>query len=404
MAEQVISLARPPLVAYQNEIIDNPERFTCVEASTKSGKTACMIFWLLREAWKCKANQSVYWVAPIYMQARIAFDRMRNQISDISGNGGERSIFTVNESRLTLTLPNKAIIEFKSADNPDSLYGNDCYAVVVDEASRVSEAAWIAVRSTLTATNGPAKLIGNVKGRLNFFYKMCAKAKAGEPGYYYRKITCWDAVDAGILARDEIEDAQRSLPENVFKELFLADASEDGSNPFNLNMISRCVYPISDLPPVCFGVDLAKSHDWTVITGLDRNGGVCYFSRFQKDWKQTIEEIIGLPPGIVCLDATGVGDSIGEQIARVRETKLFVFTQKSKQMIMEALAVAIQSRSITVLEGIMKDELDSFEFEFTRSGVHYTAPSGLHDDCVCSLALAVHVHRDSAGSGQYSVY
>jgi hypothetical protein len=391
-------------VQYQRDIMDCPERFACIEASTKAGKTECMIAWLLEQALSCKANQSVYWVAPIYSQARIAFDRMRNKISNYETGEIARKIFEVNETRLILTLPTGAIIEFKSADTPDSLYGNDCYAAVLDEASRMSEAAWIAIRSTLTATNGKCKLIGNVKGRLNFFYKMCAKAKAGEPGYFYKKITCWDAVEAGILKREEIEDAQRTLPENVFKELYLADASEDGSNPFNLTYISRCVYPKSDLPAVCFGVDLGKSHDWTVITGLDKNGAVCYFERFQKDWKQTIETITGLPPGIICIDATGVGDSIGEQIARIRETKLFVFSQRSKQMIMEALAVAIQSRSITVLEGVMKNELDSFEFEYTRSGVYYSAPSGLHDDCVCSLALALNVWHGASTSGNISVW
>lgn len=404
MVRQIIYNRPKNMVQYQRDIMDCPERFACIEASTKAGKTYAMISWLLETALRCKANQSVFWVAPIYTQARIAFDRMRSQISNFETGGRMIDFFKVNESRLTLTLPTGAIIEFKSADTPDSLYGNDCYGAVIDEASRVSESAWIAIRSTLTATNGKAKLIGNVKGRLNFFYKMCAKAKAGEPGYYYKKITCWDAVNAGILLREEIEDAKRSLPENVFKELFLADASEDGSNPFNLTMISRCVYPISNLPAVCFGVDLGKSHDWTVITGLDRNGGVCYFDRFQKDWKQTIETILALPPAVVCIDSTGVGDAIAESVARVRQTELFIFSQRSKQMIMEALALAIQTRTITVLDGIMKDELDSFEFEYTRAGVRYTAPSGLHDDTVCSLALALKVWKGATTSGEISIW
>jgi hypothetical protein len=29
----------------------------------------------------------------------------------------------------------------------------------------------------------------------------------------------------------------------------------------------------------------------------------------------------------------------------------------------------------------------NFEFEYTRTGVRYTAPTGLHDDAVCGLAL-----------------
>jgi hypothetical protein len=55
---------------------------------------------------------------------------------------------------------------------------------------------------------------------------------------------------------------------------------------------------------------------------------------------------------------------------------------------MEGLATGLQNGKTSVLDGVMKDEMESFEFEYTRTGVRYTAPDGLHDDCVCSLALA----------------
>jgi hypothetical protein len=34
-------------------------------------------------------------------------------------------------------------------------------------------------------------------------------------------------------------------------------------------------------------------------------------------------------------------------------------------------------------------ELESFGSGYTRTGVRYSAPEGLDDDCVCALALAV---------------
>jgi hypothetical protein len=161
---------------------------------------------------------------------------------------------------------------------------------------------------------------------------------------------------------------------------------------------------MSSEPSVCYGVDLAKSFDFTVITGLDRFGKVSRFERFQRDWRATREAILGLPPGLICIDATGVGDPIAEDIANVRETEIFKFTVASKQQLMEGLAYAIQNRNCTVLEGVMKDELDSFEYEYTRTGVKYTAPSGMHDDAVCSLALAVRIHKNVALQGEFSVY
>ena len=37
-------------------------------------------------------------------------------------------------------------------------------------------------------------------------------------------------------------------------------------------------------------------------------------------------------------------------------------------------------------------ELEQFEYEYTRTGVRYSAPDGQHDDTVCALALAVSKH------------
>jgi hypothetical protein len=57
---------------------------------------------------------------------------------------------------------------------------------------------------------------------------------------------------------------------------------------------------------------------------------------------------------------------------------------------MARLAVAIQRREVRFPEGVIRDELEVFEYAYTRTRVRYTAPAGLHDDCVCALALAVH--------------
>lgn len=399
-----LNYTRPALYPYQTDILNSTARYTCTEASTKVGKTASHIVWLFEKALGCKANQSVWWVAPTFGQAKIAYGRMKVQISD-------KSIFTANETNLIITLITGAKIEFKTGEKPDNLYGDDVYAAVVDEASRCREEAWFALRSTLTSTGGSCKFIGNVRGRKNWYYRLCQKAKQkDDPNYQYFKITAYDAAAAGMMTKDgrpfidEIADAKKDLPENVFKELYLAEASEDGSNPFGMDHIARSIFDLSDKPSVCFGIDLAKSTDFAVIVGLDKFGQVSHFDRFQKDWKQTKETILALPPGLITIDSTGVGDPIAEDIARVRQTEMVVYNSKSKQQLMEGLAYAIQNRHITILEGVMRDELESFEFEYTRTGVFYSAPSGMHDDCVNALALAKKNHSIAALTGEISIW
>lgn len=382
-----IEYRRPWLYPKQLEAIFHDKRYGCIEASTKAGKTVGCIAWLFEQAAiHGKPGRNYWWVAPIFPQAKIAFRRLKRYLP--------LELYAANETELTITLINGAVIWFKGADKPDSLYGEDVYAAVLDEASRMKEDAWIAVRSTLTATRGPARLIGNVKGRKNFFFNLSRKAEAGEPNMAYHVITAYDAVEGGVVTLDEIEDAKRLLPEQVFNELYLCKASDDGGNPFGLKAIRDCIGPLSSLPPSCWGIDLAKSHDWTVCIGLDAYGQVCRFERFQMPWQETITRIIDIVGDIPALvDSTGVGDPILEALQKAkRNFEGFKFTAQSKQQLMEGLAVAIQQRKTAYPDGIIVMELEQFEFEYTRTGVRYSAPQGQHDDTVCALALAVSKH------------
>lgn len=363
-----------------------------------SGKTISCIAWLVEQALFQKRGRNVWWVAPTFVQAQIAFRRAKN--------GLPKAIYKANQSALTITLINGVTIWFKSGEKPDGLFGEDVWACVIDEASRCRAEAFHAVRSTLTATRGPLRLIGNLKGRKNWFYNLCRKAESGEPGMHYSKLTAHDAIEAGIISADEVEAARRQLPEAVFKELYLAEPSDDGGNPFGLTAIERCVIgEMSNGEPVAWGVDLAKSVDWTVAIALDEESRVCRFERWQASWQHTedlLVELIGGVPGFV--DSTGVGDPILEKLVnRGLLVEGYKFTGPSKQQLMEGLAMDIHQQAVRYPDGILRNELDTFEYEFTRTGVRYSAPSGLHDDCVCALALARSRVRQGMG-GMLAAY
>lgn len=378
---------RPWLYPKQLDAIFDPHRYSITEASTKAGKTVACIIWLAEQAMAGKAGQHFWWVAPVYKQADIAYSRMCRALP--------KEVFKKNDSDLTITLGNGAIIEFKTGEKPDNLYGEDVYAAVIDEASRVREESWHAVRSTLTATRGPIRIIGNVRGRKNWAYRLGRRAESGDPDMGYHKLTAYDAIEAGVLAESEIENARTTLPADVFRELYEAEPSDDSGNPFGYEAIHACIGTLSEEPPHWWGWDLAKSVDWTVGIAFDHNGQVCNFQRFQADWFQTGLRIRSLCEGRpTLLDATGVGDPVVEELQRYGGNyEAFKFTPQSKQQLMEGLAVAIQQHEITYPDGEIVNELESFEYEYSRVGVKYTAPEGLHDDCVCALALAVQCMR-----------
>jgi hypothetical protein len=104
----------------------------------------------------------------------------------------------------------------------------------------------------------------------------------------------------------------------------------------------------------------------------------------------------------MAMDSTGVGDVVLSQVEQVQhQIEGYIFTQASKQRLMEGLAVAIQSRKIIIADdgdvvngtGKLRHQLEQFEIEYTRTGVTYSAPEGEHDDDVCALALAWHKYQ-----------
>lgn len=215
-----INIKRPNLTTYQKDFLYNDSRFTITEASTKAGKTFSHVYWIYERAhepWN-KPNYNHWWVAPVYSQAKIAFKRLRVKL----GNTG---VYKINESNLTIKCPNGVYIHFKSADKPDNLFGEDVYSIVFDEAPRAKVDAFYALRSTITATKGVMKLIGNFGGVSNWMHQLKEKALKDKE-YSYHKVTAWDAVEAGILDREEIEQAQKDLPPKIFKQLYLAEAQE----------------------------------------------------------------------------------------------------------------------------------------------------------------------------------
>ena len=154
----------------------------------------------------------------VYSQAKIAFNRLRAKV-------GSTGVYKINESNLIITCPNGVHIHFKSADKPDNLFGEDVYSIVFDEAPRAKVNSFYALRSTITATGGMMKLIGNFGGTANWMHQLKEKSKTDNQ-YAYFKITAWDAVREGILKEEEILQAQKDLPPKIFKQLYLAEEQE----------------------------------------------------------------------------------------------------------------------------------------------------------------------------------
>lgn len=276
MTNVTVNIQAPNLTGYQKDILNSEARFTITEAATKVGKTFSHIYWLFKEAHKGKAGYNYWWIAPVYTQAEIAFKRMVRKVAN-------KPLYQVNLSKLTITTPLQTVITFKSADNPDSLYGEDVYGFVFDEFSRAKETAWHALRTTITYTNAKGKFIGNVVGK-NWAWKMAQKAKSKlDPNYEYHKVTAAEGVKAGILKQSEVDAAREELPKRVFKMLYEAEVSEIEGALWTYDLIeSNRVFEHPEFQRVIIAIDPAvtsnKDSDETGIIaaakGVDGHGYV----------------------------------------------------------------------------------------------------------------------------------
>lgn len=339
--------------------------------------------WLVEQAVVTgKPGRNYWWVAPIMAQALIAYRRTKE--------GLPKEVFTANDTNSYIRLINGATIWFKGSDNPDSLFGEDVWACVIDEASRCRREAWHAIRTVLTFTKGPIRIIGNVRGRKNWAYEMARRAEAGEPDMTYHKITAADAIRAGIFDESELDAARRDLPHDVFMELYFAEAGDDTGNPFGLEYIAQCIAPLSSKKPKVWGWDLGQAVDYTVGIGGDSDGYVSQFHRFQNSWPDTEERMIQETQGLPALvDQTGVGAAVVQNLQRsgLYRFEGFTFTDPSRQELLFQLKTGIQKGDLHFPDGPIRIELESCEYVYTKSGVRYRVPESMHDDCMMALGL-----------------
>ena len=398
--------------AQQVEQVYHDKLYGIVEASTKSGKTRTHLHWLVSEALQAPFPDTTicWWVAPTYDQAKIAF---ANLLSDFRPLVSE-----INRSApATVTLTNGAKIQFKSGDNPHTLYGFEIWACVVDEASRLDEGSnagrglqvFTTLNSTMTFTRGLGggrmRIIGNVVGRNSWMFRQARAAEAGMKNWFYGTRNVDDSIRDGFIDPEEIETIRESMVAAGAEPQFMQDYYnvpwDSFLNPFGDDALDDCVFEASDFPefgiwsqgadPMAFGLDIARKRDWTVCIGLDADMRVTKFYRSQAEWEDQKFELRDFTGGLpVLMDATGVGDVFLPDLQMVGvDAQPYIFTYDSRNQLVRRIIHGLRDRNLKIPEGVIMRELRNLETQETPGGrISYGVPNLQHDDCLFSLGLA----------------
>lgn len=187
------------------------QRFACMVAHRRAGKTVTCVNDLNRAAITCKKQDGRFgYVAPYYNQAKdAAWTYLKRYATPIPG-------VVVNESELRVDYPNGARVRLYGADNYDRMRGGYLDGVILDEYGDMHPGAWAEViRPMLADRIGWAAFIGTPKGR-NDFHKMWERAQA-ENGWFALMLK---ASMSGLLDAAELEAAKKEMTPEQFAQEF----------------------------------------------------------------------------------------------------------------------------------------------------------------------------------------
>ena len=401
------------------------KRFRTVCTGRRFGKTYCLAGELLDRGGSEKGGD-YGWVAPTYNVAERGIEAFR-AIADGFAVVSGRAPCRIEFQGLKTLAPTR--IWFLSADNPDSIRGFGFQGLVIDEAAAISADVWhYVLRPTISQTLGWAVFVSTPKGR-NWFYDLFTRGQ--DPNELDYASFTFPSKASPFFPAKEWEEARRTLPEDVFRQEYMAEFLEDSAGVFK--GIDGCLLPQMDADgrgfesarQVVIGCDVAKHTDWTVLIAMDAETGRCFaMERFnQLDWPIQKERIVTFARrwrGRVILDATGIGDPIYDDLKRVLpDIEPFKLTASSKTELIQRLSVAIEQRQVcwpgtasSQLDGravglsgggdwgVLTAEMKRYEYDIRPGGgISYNAPSGYHDDCVMALALANHRRWESGNCG-----
>ena len=332
----------------------------------------------------------VGWVAPTYSNSRPLWrfvERAMVNEPRLQARRAERSVDFPKGGRLTIY----------TADNDIALRGESFDLVIVDEAARIREETFTDVLlPTLADRDGRMLIVSTPKGRNWFWRQYLAGQVRNDRTISFTAPSSANPMQtikrAAELARDAVSD-------RTYRQEWLAEFVEDGGGVFR--GVLQCVRDHATEPEpgkqYVMGVDWGRTNDATVFTVMCVEDAqvVCIESMQDTAYALQLDRLKRLHarwnPYAILAEANSMGGPLVEALQRLElPVRSFVTTAITKPPLIDALALAIERGDIGLTNNTtLLNELQAYESERLPSGaVRYSAPGGMHDDHVISIALA----------------
>lgn len=404
MQTQEVTLTLPKPHSGQLAMLREARRYNVAACGRRFGKSTLAIELLSRPALEA---QPVAYFSPTYKLLIEVWRLLETTLSPVLSRS--------NATERRIELITGGVIECWSMDNPDAGRSRRYARAVIDEAGLVADLGerWqAAIRPTLADLRGDAWLMGTPKGR-NFFWECYNRGlDDAQPDWQ-----CWQKPTSANphIHPGEIEAMRMELTERRFAQEILAQFLDDAGGVFR-GVLACATLPLAAQPVpghrYVIGCDWGKSNDYTVFAVVDMTDRACVaIDRSNKvDYTVQRGRLHALyetwKPDAVIAETNSMGEPIIEALGRSGlPVRGFTTSNATKAVIIEALALAFERRTISILNHpVLTAELQAYEASKLPSGLtRYSAPEGMHDDCVMALALAWStVNRTNSAVGMFA--
>jgi len=266
------------------------QQVQCISVSTDRGvyftdhcilthNSVGALVWAITQGWEIGGGCNIAWMAPVISTSvDIGYMGMLEMLRQWNP-GGEywREVRSKNHIEILRGKEVHCRFIFFGSDNPNNIYGKEVSAAIVDEGSRCTKDAWVALLSTLTFTGGPVRVIGNVRYKSDWMYELGEMARAGSKKFAWHKITCEDAIEAGVLDREIVEERRAVLTTEEFMRDYMAVPMDMGAAFFKSETVEQ--------QRRLFAVEPERMrYDWEKRKMVSDPGGSWHF--FQKQNRQ----------------------------------------------------------------------------------------------------------------------
>ena len=201
----------------RKQIITDPARNKVLVAGRRWGKSIFSIIWLLQK--EIQPGERRWFVGPTYRQMKtVIWPLLRSTLRQWEGA-------RINESELSIKLPNDAEISLKGAEQENNLRGAGLDMVVMEEFSYIKPHVYEEIiYPMLTTTQGETLFIGTPNS-FDHLYDYYLRGQS-DPEW---KSWQYTTLEGGFVPGDEIERAKATMDEPTFKTEFLADFVSTGN-------------------------------------------------------------------------------------------------------------------------------------------------------------------------------